>query len=340
MNRKTIVGLWIPAMAGLAVGTWRRYFARPRLEEHADLFEPGVEPDFTGVRATFLGCTGLVLDDGNTAIMIDGFFTRPKITRLFTGRIAPDENLVAEGLRRAGVDGLAAVYCGHAHYDHALDAPAVAVRTGAVLVGSSSIANIGKGYGLPDDRVSVPGTRVPKRFGEFTVTLFPSGHSPKPRWPGAIEHPLRPPAKVSDYAMGECHTMLVEHRDRRILVHTSAGFEPGALAGVRADVVYLAIGALGRQDEDYRAELWREVVEATGARRVVLTHWDDFTRSLERPLVPPPRAVDDFATSLRSLSVLADASGVDLRLPVLWRPTDPFRGAGGRDSDGGTGGDG
>lgn len=326
MNRKTIAGLWIPAVAGLAVGTWRRYFVRPRLEEHADLFEAGAPSGSGGPRVTFLGVTGMVLDDGETAIMIDGFFTRPGLLKVLTGGLAPDEEIIERCLERAGVDRLAAVVCGHSHYDHALDAPLVAARTGAVLVGSSSTANLGRGQGLAEDRLRVPGTGEALRFGDFTLTLLPSRHSPGPRWPGTIDGPLRTPARVSAWAMGECYSILVEHRGRRILAHPSAGFEPGALEGTQADVVYLAIGLLGRQSEDFRRELWHEVVGRTGARRVVLTHWDDFTRSLDRPLVPPPRAADDFDVTLASLSRLARDTGVDLRLPVLWRRTAPLTG--------------
>ena len=61
----------------------------------------------------------------------------------------PDER----SLKRAGVTSLAAVIPVHSHYDHALDSPIVAQATGAVLVGSSSSANIAKGEGLPDARI-------------------------------------------------------------------------------------------------------------------------------------------------------------------------------------------
>jgi L-ascorbate metabolism protein UlaG (beta-lactamase superfamily) len=49
----------------------------------------------------------------------------------------------------------------HTHFDHALDAAVVADRTGAVLVGGESTANIGRGHGLAEDRIRVvtPGSR-------------------------------------------------------------------------------------------------------------------------------------------------------------------------------------
>jgi hypothetical protein len=61
---------------------------------------------------------------------------------------------------------------------------------------------------------------------------------------------------------------------------------PGALGKYRAEVVFLGIAVI----DDLDVYL-REVVDAVGARRLVPTHWDDFTRSLAEPLSPMPLAV-------------------------------------------------
>jgi L-ascorbate metabolism protein UlaG (beta-lactamase superfamily) len=54
---------------------------------------------------------------------------------------------------------LEAVIALHTHYDHAMDSAVVVDLTGARLVGSESAANIGRGHGLPADRmvVATPG---------------------------------------------------------------------------------------------------------------------------------------------------------------------------------------
>jgi hypothetical protein len=87
--------------------------------------------------------------------------------------------------------------------------------------------------------------------------------------------------------------------------------------------VFLGIGALGKQGTDYRAALWREVVLAVGARRVVAVHWDDFTVGLDRPLQPMPYLADDFAASMDDLGRFAAAGRQDLRLPPVLVPFDP-----------------
>lgn len=51
--------------------------------------------------------------------------------------------------------------------------------------------------------------------------------------------------------------------------------------GKHADVVFLGVGAVGKQSHDYRAKLWAEVPKEVGAKRVVMVHWDDFWKGLD-----------------------------------------------------------
>jgi hypothetical protein len=55
------------------------------------------------------------------------------------------------------------------------------------------------------------------------------------------------------------------------------------------------------QDTAYRDAYYREVVAAVGARCVIATHWDDFTLSLDEPLRPMPRLLDDFEATMEFL---------------------------------------
>ncbi|WP_031511903.1 MBL fold metallo-hydrolase [Streptomyces sp. NRRL F-5123] len=302
-------------------------FSRPALAPYRERLQRAAPPVEGGLRVTWLGVSTLLLDDGETALMTDAFLTRPGLLRCLT-LIAPDERLVRGCLERLGVTRLAAVVCAHSHYDHALDAPLVCRLTGARLVGSASTANIGRGGGLPEDRLTVPAEGEPLEFGAFTVTLLVSPHSPGDRFPGTVDRPLVPPARPRAWATGTSYTVHVRHRGRALLVHASANYRPGALAGVRAETVYLGVGALGRQSAGFRAAYWDEVVAATGARRVVPVHWDDFTRPLDRPLLPLPRAADDLATSMDFLLRRAAAERVDVALPVPWQPADPFAAGG------------
>jgi L-ascorbate metabolism protein UlaG (beta-lactamase superfamily) len=299
---------------------------RPDLHDYAELFDAsGAAPD-APLTVTWLGVSTLLIDDGTSAVMTDGYFSRPSLARVVLGRVAPSQARIDGCLFRARVQGLAAVIPVHTHIDHALDCAVVAERTGAQLVGGASAANVGRGGGLPEDRLVVATPGVPLNLGAYEVTLVASRHCPPDRFPGVISAPVVPPVKASAYKCGEAWSTLVHHRPtgRRLLIQGSAGFVPGALRGHRAEVVYLGVGQLGLQPERYLRDYWSEVVGAVGARRVVLIHWDDFFHPLSEPLRAVPYAGDDLDVTVRVLRRLAAEDGVALHLPTVWRRADPW----------------
>ncbi|WP_018180200.1 MBL fold metallo-hydrolase [Jongsikchunia kroppenstedtii] len=297
---------------------------RPKLADYQQYFDLGVAPDDASVTVTWAGVTTLLIRDGSSAVMTDGFFSRPSLFNVGLRKLSPSLPRIDAALTRLGVYHLDAVLTVHTHFDHAMDSVVVAERTGAALVGGTSTANIG--HALPANQriVADPGTPIP--LGAYDITLFEGDHCPPDRYPGEITAPVMPPVRASAYRCGEAWSTLVHHRlsDRRLLVVGSAGFVTGALAGQRADVVYLGIGQLGLQPESYFEDYWQETVRTVGARRVVLIHWDDFFRPLDQPLRALPYAGDDLDVSMRILRRLAAADGVSLHLPTLWQPTDPW----------------
>jgi L-ascorbate metabolism protein UlaG (beta-lactamase superfamily) len=304
----------------------RLKLGRPDIARYSDRFDvPAAEPD-SPLSVTWLGVTTLLLDDGSSALMTDGFFSRPSLAQVAAGKLAPSEARVDGCLAQAKVSRLEAVSPVHTHYDHVMDSALVAERTGAQLVGGESAANVGRGHGLPEDRIVVAVSGEPVRLGAYEVTLFESHHSPPDRFPGVIDAPVTPPVKVSAYRCGEAWSTLVHHRPtgRRLLIQGSAGFVKGSLAGHRAEVVYLGVGQLGVLPRSYLEDYWSETVRAVGARRVVLIHWDDFFRPLSKPLRALPYAGDDLDVSIRVLDGLAARDGVALHLPTLWRREDPW----------------
>lgn len=262
---------------------------RPGMEAYAARHYVA-DPSAGALTATWFGTTAVLLSDGTHAVFVDPFFTRPPgFARLALNRpITPDEALIRDWLQRAGVTRLDAVLVSHSHYDHAMDAGEVARLTGARLAGSPSTLNIGRGAGLPETQLAAMRPGEPQVFGSFEVTFIQSRHAGatggEPT--GDIVEPLSPPARYYDYKQGGAYSILIAHPQGRVLHHGSAGFVPGALAGRRADVVFLGIAFLPEL-QDY----FSEVVDAVGARRVMPVHWDDFTRPLAQPLRPFPLVV-------------------------------------------------
>lgn len=299
---------------------------RPDITRHSHRFAVPAAKPAAPLAVTWIGVSTLLLDDGSSALMTDGYFSRPSLKRVALGKVAPSAAQVDECLARANVTQLEAVIPVHTHIDHALDSALVADRTGAQLVGGESAANIGRGYGLAEDRlvVAVPGE--PIALGAFEVTLIESHHCPPDRFPGEITAPVVPPVRASAYRCGEAWSTLVHHRPtgRRMLIQGSAGFVKGALSGQRAEVVYLGVGQLGLQPEQYLVDYWSETVRTVGARRVVLIHWDDFFQPLSKPLRALPYAGDDLDVSIGVLGKLAEQDGIALDMPTVWRREDPW----------------
>ena len=304
----------------------RLKLGRPEISRYRDRLDvPVAQPD-SAVTVSWLGVSTLLVDDGATAFLTDGFFSRPSLLDVGLRTLTTSVSRVEDCLKRAGIDRLTAVMPVHTHYDHAMDSAVVATLTGSCVVGGESTANIARGYGLAEDRIVLASPGEEMNFGPFGVTLIESHHCPPDRFPGVITRPVVPPVKASAYRCGETWSILIHHRPsaRRLLIQGSAGFVPGALDGRHAEVVYLGVGQLGVQPVRYIEQYWEQTVRAVGARRVVLIHWDDFFRPLTDPLRALPYAGDDLDVTMRVLGSLAQRDGVALNLPPLWQPTDPW----------------
>jgi L-ascorbate metabolism protein UlaG (beta-lactamase superfamily) len=303
----------------------RLTLGRPDLSAYADRFDVPPADASAPVTVTWAGVTTLLVDDGDAPVLTDGFFSRPSLPRVAATPLRSSVPRITSALERLGATRLAAVTPVHTHFDHAMDSAIVADMTGARLVGGESVRHLGQGQGVTAVDVVTPGSAV--AAGGFDLTLVVGHHCPPDRYPGEITAPVRQPARVSAYRCGEAWSTHLRHRasGRQLLIVGSAGYVRGALQGLRAEVVYLGVGQLGHQSADYLREYWSETVRTVGARRVVLIHWDDFFRPLDRPLRALPFAVDDLDASMRELTRLADADGVALHLPTLWQRADPWR---------------
>jgi len=241
------------------------------------------------VTVRFTGTSTLLFDDGQTRWMTDGWFTRVGWLNML-GKIEPDLEAVKSGLAANKVDEMAAVIPFHSHFDHAMDAPEVARRTGALLIGSESTANIGRGWGLPESQIRILQDRQTFNLGKFIITPILTRHY---HFPGVdmalleetIDEPLVPPVSATAYKEGGSWALHVSHPLGRWMIIGSAGYVEGAFEGLEADTVFLGVGGLGGQTAEYRETYWRESVEAVKAKRVVPIHWDSLAGSLDKPLM-------------------------------------------------------
>jgi len=250
-------------------------------------------PPVDSVTATWFGTSMLVIDDGETQILIDAYVSRPSaLSLLFDRPVESDAAAINRFLLDHRLDRLAAIIPGHTHFDHSLDLAAIANRSRATIIGSHSAAMIALGSGVPEDQVINIEDAAEYRFGEFSVTLLPSVHgrfgwNASIPFDGRIETPLAQPAPASAYRVGRCFSIIVGHPQGTALIQSSAGFVPDALSDVPVDVVFLGVGMLGSLGREYAETYWQNLVTMTGAERVIPLHFDDYTQPFGTTRLPP-----------------------------------------------------
>jgi len=283
------------------------------------------------VTVTWLGISTLLFDDGDTQILIDGTFTRIRPTDLAPLQtISSDVATINYVLSKYRLNRLAAIVPAHSHFDHAMDIGVIANRTSAVILGSQSTANIAKGADVPVDQYQTLADGEMRQFGNFTITLLASRHAPigtddEAWFPGSIDSPLRQPAHVSTWREGVTWSILIGHPRGTTLVKASAGIVAGELQGILADVAILGIAGLAGLGREYVDEYWQETIVATGVKRLIAVHFDDFTAPFGE-IVLFPKLADDVIKTAGWIDKLiaAEDGNVSIELPPFGQPIELY----------------
>ncbi len=289
---------------------------------------PAIEPTLDAVTVTWLGVTTLLFDDGETQVLIDGFFSRPSLSDSVLGRPVESNaariNFVLDEYRMRR---LAAIIPVHSHYDHAMDIGAIANRSSASILGSETSAQIARGAGVPEDQIVVVTDGDEYAFGRFTVTMIASTHAPigwggSTPYAGTMDEPPLTPAPISAWRAGKSYSIVVAHPHGTTIVQGSAGYIEGAMDGIRADVVMLGVAMLEGLGRNYAEKYWRALVTTTGAAHVFPIHFDDYTQAFGDVLLMP-RVLDNFVNTaawFEEFSAIWD-SDTRLHLPEFGKTT-------------------
>lgn len=238
--------------------------------------------NYQNVNVTWLGTAGVLLEDGETGILIDPYVSRFGMLKIALGLpLPPDKDAVKKWSQRLGKNSIKAVIVSHSHFDHSLDAPYFVMETDSVLIGSESTINVGRGASLKPEQLKKvePDQSIP--LGSFTLKFIESLHGPallgRIPYPGTIDKPLIPPRPAKDYKLGKTYAILISHPSGTIMHHGSAGFVPGMYDAIRVDVVLLGIAGRGNTPE-----YLNNVSLNLGAKIVIPVHFDNFFVSLEK----------------------------------------------------------
>jgi len=227
-----------------------------------------------GLDLEWLGVSGYRLTYEGVSLFVDPYVSRVRLRALLLRRPAmPDESLVARYLSAPGP--VASILVGHTHFDHAVDAPALARRYRAKAYGSRSLAHLMRLHGLADLAVEVV-PHEPYELGPFTVRFVPSRHSKllfgrKVPMDGELTCDHLDGLSPTAYKCGTVWGIRIDVAGVRLYHQGSANLDDPELREGPVDV-FLA-GVAGRS---VTPRYWERILPRLDPGLIVPTHYDDF----------------------------------------------------------------
>lgn len=225
----------------------------------------------SGPTLTYLGVAGWSLNLGAQTILFDPYVTRAPV-------FDDDMVLVPNGAAIARFIPAHAqvIVVSHSHYDHVLDVPAIAHRTGAVVFGTSSTAELARAASVPEKQIAVASGGEELVFDDFRVRAVRALHSDIGMGNLAVAPHPQLPLKARDYREGNTLQYLVRFQGHSLYFVGTANFIEDQLKGVTADIAIVATG-MRHKVPDYTCRLLR----ALGFPKLVLAnHFDAFQEPL------------------------------------------------------------
>ncbi|MDQ6606451.1 MAG: MBL fold metallo-hydrolase [Actinomycetota bacterium] len=176
--------------------------------------------------------------------------------------------------------GAAGVLVGHTHFDHAVDAPAIAQRLGCPAYGSRSLVALMHLHGAGELAAEVEPYRR-YELGPYTVSFTPSLHSKLVLGlavPFAGELTCEHLAAMipGAYRCGQVWGILIEVAGVSFYHQGSANLIDAAIRD--RDVDFFLAGVAGR---GFTADYWSRILRRLSPHTIVPTHYDDFFRPLD-----------------------------------------------------------
>jgi L-ascorbate metabolism protein UlaG (beta-lactamase superfamily) len=235
-----------------------------------------------GLEVEWLGVSGYRLTFEGKTLYLDPYFSRVPLSSLIRRRPAVPDPAALDRFLPAEED-VVGVLVGHTHFDHAVDAPAVARRYGCEAYGSSSLAALMRLHGLGALAVEVEPYRT-YELGPFEVTFVPSAHSRlllglAVPYSGELTCDHLDGLAPSAYKCGQVWAIHIAVGGATLYHQGSAELVDDAVRHRGVDV-FLA-GIAGR---NFTERYWERILPRLDPAAVVPTHYDDFFVPLGRDM--------------------------------------------------------
>jgi L-ascorbate metabolism protein UlaG (beta-lactamase superfamily) len=223
------------------------------------------------IRLTYLGNAGWEITDGKKIVLVDPFLTQfarwtkdgPK-PDIAPGELYPaDTALINQHVKRADY-----IVITHGHPDHALDAGYISRRTGAVIIGHETAANLARAYDVPDSSLITVIGGEDYEFGDFSLRVIPNIHSALDRKRyynngrgivGNAPRGLRAPLRRKDYVEGGNLAYLLRMAGHEVLIMGSMNFIEREMEGLRPDIALVGANSQRLEVHDFTGRLLRAV---------------------------------------------------------------------------------
>lgn len=274
-------------------------------------------PRRTGATLTYLGAAGWQLKYNKTVVLFDPYLSRIRYTGkpfgIGTSPSAEGDSRPVYGpddipeSDRAVIDAHITrahyILVSHSHFNHCMDTPYIAAKTGAIVVGSESTTNTARAYGVPPDRLVTVRGGEDYAFEDISIKVIPSLHSAlngkRYFQSGVVPRDVHAPLRLRDYVEGGTLAYLVRFGSLQILLFGSMNYIERELEGLRPDVVLLAAARPRREIYDYTGRAMR----ALGfPRTVIATHCDTQAVPYGPPQDATYREAQQFVRELKAAS--------------------------------------
>lgn len=251
----------------------------------------------------YLGTAGWIISDGDLKVLVDPYISRVK---LGTGPgIHPDDP--RETVLRSdyfasdtvGIDSLISevdfILVHHSHFDHAADVPYIAKKTGAKVIGTETLINILRGYGIPNEQLYPVRGGEDYQFENFSVRVIPSIHSALNDKhyldSRTYTEPPNTPLKVSEFIEGGSLMFLARFTNHEVLTMGSMNFVERELEGLSPSILLAGVNRSQLGLYKYNERLLRVT---NNPKFILPTHWDNFRlpygfsqeEAIEQKLIP------------------------------------------------------
>ncbi|MDG2341906.1 MAG: MBL fold metallo-hydrolase [Cytophagales bacterium] len=248
------------------------------------------------INLTYYGAAGWEINDENTTVLLDPYISRIKLVGSSTTTTVTSSDIqnlgqtddrpsynredfyvtdtvvVDKYIKKADY-----IFVHHTHFDHAADVPYIAKKTGAVVIGTESMANLLKAHGIPGNQIITVKGGEDYQFEHFSVKVIPSLHSALRNKlyfnSGIISADHKIPLKIKDYVEGNSLMFYFRFKSKNILTMGSMNFIEDNIKGLEPNI--LLAGSANSRKNMYKYN--ERLLSSTGYPEIIIpTHWDNF----------------------------------------------------------------